>query len=62
MSVSLDRGAGEGGPWSAAAVVARALDPACDGRRVLKDGRRRTVVWLESADESDIWMATLGNQ
>ena len=27
---------------------------------ISRDGR--TVVWLESADESDIWMATLGNQ
>lgn len=39
----------ESGGWDAAAVVARSLDPATDGRRVLKQGKGRTVVWLEHA-------------
>jgi tRNA A-37 threonylcarbamoyl transferase component Bud32 len=37
------------GAWSAGAVVACALDPAAPGRRVLKEGSRSTVVWLDGA-------------
>jgi len=36
-------------PWSAAAVVARARDPDDAARRVLKQGRGRSVVWLDGA-------------
>lgn len=42
-------GSGARGAWDAGAVVARALDPATPGRRVLKEGRRRLVVWLDDA-------------
>lgn len=33
--------------WSAATTVVRALDPASPGRRVLKEGTRSRVVWLD---------------
>jgi len=38
-----------GPAWDPAAVVARALDPATEGRRVLKQGARSSVVWLDDA-------------
>ena len=49
MTLPLDRGRPESARWSAAAVVRRALDPASAGRHVLKQGRRRLVVWLDDA-------------
>ena len=51
MSLPLDPRS-DGSSWDAAAVVARALDEATPGRRVLKDGRHRSVVWLDGAGPS----------
>jgi len=46
---ALDRSAADLAGWSAAQVVARARDEATPGRRVLKRGGQRLVVWLDGA-------------
>ena len=49
MTLPLDRGSSSVPGWSAADVVRRALDPATPGRRTLKEGRHRLVIWLDDA-------------
>lgn len=49
MSTATTTPAASDRAWDAALLVARALDPANEGRRVLKQARRSAVVWLDGA-------------